>query len=52
MDKISARSCRCLFLRVEGSVGGVPEPEDTGKPDQVSVENMGGRKEVSMDQAR
>merc|ERR550517_559376 len=26
--------------------------EDTGKPDQVSVENMGGRKEVSMDQAR
>ena len=32
MDKISARSCRCLFLRVEGSVGGVPEPEDQLQP--------------------
>merc|ERR1719489_137922 len=29
-----------------------PKVEDANKPDQVLGENMGGRKEVSMDQAR
>ena len=29
-----------------------PKVEDTNRPDLVSVENTGGRKEVSMDQAR